>query len=231
MSNVIQKIKAFLINNRKTILESVVFCAFVIALVFLFVLSVNINIVVNTSDSIYDISELDQIDNDYDCILILGAGVRKDGTATPMLNDRLMSGISAFESNKSHIVFVTGDSEYASYTETVTMKNVLVSNGIGENAIISDGYGLSTYESIWRAKNVYGFKKILIISQKYHLHRAVYIAEKLGLYADGLDAALQKYSKQPIYSLREYLARIKDLIYTEMQPYPQYLEKWEGFYE
>ena len=231
MSNVIQKIKAFLKNNKKTILESVIFCAFVLALVFLFVLSVNINIVVNTSDNIYNISDLESIDNDYDCILILGAGVRKDGTATPMLNDRLLTGITAFESNKSQVVFVTGDSESESYTETVTMKNVLVGQGIDENAIISDGYGLSTYESIWRAKNVYGFKKILIISQKYHLHRAVYIAEKLGLEADGLDAALQGYSKQPLYSLREYLARIKDLIYTEMQPHPQYVEKWEGLYE
>jgi vancomycin permeability regulator SanA len=103
--------------------------------------------------------------------------------------------------------------------------------GVAEESIICDGYGLSTYESIWRAKNVYGYKRILIISQKYHLYRAIYIAQELGLEAYGLDAALQGYAKQPIYNLREYLARIKDMIYAELCPTPQYTQRWENFNE
>ena len=106
------------------------------------------------------------------------------------------------------------------------MKQFLIDKGISEDNIISDGYGLSTYESIWRAKNVYGYNKILIISQKYHLHRAIYIAQKLGITAYGVDGALTSYGKQPIYSFREYLARIKDMLYSEIKPLPKYAEVW-----
>ena len=106
------------------------------------------------------------------------------------------------------------------------MKAVLLQNGISEENIICDGYGLSTYESMWRIKNVYGYKKVLVVTQKYHLHRALYIAEKMGLEADGLDAALQGYSKQVIYSARECIARVKDFYFTLTLPNPEYTEKW-----
>lgn len=216
---------------KEPMLKSTLFIGFVLALVFLFVLIVNLNIVANTNDNIYSVDELIKISDNFDCILILGAGIRADGSPTPILNDRLITGYRAFEDGKSSTVFLTGDSEHADYTETVTMKHVLSEMGTSEESIICDGYGLSTYESIWRAKNTYGFKRILIVSQKYHLHRAIYIAQELGLEAYGIDAALQGYIKQPIYNLREYLARIKDMIYSEMLPEPTYTDKWEEAYE
>ena len=106
------------------------------------------------------------------------------------------------------------------------MKKFLLDKEISEEDIICDGYGLSTYESIWRAKNVYGYNKILIVSQKYHLYRAIYIANELGMTAYGIDGALTTYGKQPLYNLREYLARLKDVFYTEMRHNPKYIEKW-----
>ncbi|MBR2381314.1 MAG: YdcF family protein [Clostridia bacterium] len=231
MKRFLEEIKAFFHKYGKPIKNSFIFIGFVIALVFLFVLIININVVENTNDNIYSVDELIKLDDDFDCILILGAGIRRDGTPTPMLRDRLIAGLEAYKHLKTVPILVSGDSERPDYCETVTMKNMLLENDVLDELIISDGYGLSTYESIWRAKNVYGYNKILIVSQKYHLHRAIYIANELGMVAYGVDGALTTYGKQPLYSFREYLARIKDTIYAEMRPEPKYTNKWEEIYE
>lgn len=217
--------------NKKNLIQALIFVAFLIALVFLFVLIVNLSIVANTNDNIYATDEIIKLANNYDCILILGAGVKADGSPTAMLRDRLIAGYEAYTHLVTVPILLSGDSENNDYTETVTMKNVLLEKGVEKSKIISDGYGLSTYESIWRAKNVYGYNKILIVSQKYHLHRAIYIAHEFGMTAYGIDAALTTYGKQPIYSLREYLARIKDMIYAELRPITTYTNKWEEIYE
>ena len=227
MRNVLDKFRNMFTKNKKPIMQTFAFIGYIAMLVFLFVLIMNLSIVANTNDNIRSVDELIKITDDFDCILILGAGVKKDGSPTDMLYDRLIAGYEAFEDGKSQVIFLTGDSENEDYTETATMKKVLKENGVDEANIICDGYGLSTYESIWRAKNVYGYKKILIVSQKYHLHRAIYIAQELGLEAYGLDGALRSYGKQPLYSFREYLARIKDMIYAEWCPEPTYVERWE----
>ena len=219
------------IKCKKIIQKSLIFMSFVLALVFLFVLVINVNIVTKTNDNICSVNELIKLDDDFDCIIILGAGVKLNGTPTDMLRDRLIAGFEGYKHLKNVPILNSGDSERSDYCETVTMHSFLLDKGAKETSIIDDGYGLSTYESIWRAKNVYGFNKILIVSQKYHLHRAIYIANELGLTAYGLDGALTTYGKQPLYSLRETLARIKDMIYAEMQPTPKYTEKWEEIYE
>lgn len=212
--------------DKKFFKQSLIFIAFVVALVFLFILTVNLNIVANTNDNIYSVSETIKLSDDFDCILILGAGVKANGTPTDMLRDRLLAGFEGYKQLKTVPVFLSGDSENSDYQETVAMKKFLLDKEISEEDIICDGYGLSTYESIWRAKNVYGYNKILIVSQKYHLYRAIYIANELGMTAYGIDGALTTYGKQPLYSLREYLARLKDVFYTEMRYNPKYIEKW-----
>lgn len=212
--------------DKKFLIQSLIFIAFVVALVFLFILTVNLNIVANTNDNIYSVSETIKLSDDFDCILILGAGVKANGTPTDMLRDRLIAGFEGYKQLKTIPVFLSGDSENSNYQETVAMKKFLLDKEISEEDIICDGYGLSTYESIWRAKNVYGYNKILIVSQKYHLYRAIYIANELGMTAYGIDGALTTYGKQPLYNLREYLARLKDVFYTEMRHNPKYIEKW-----
>ena len=219
------------VNNKKLILKLLMFMGFLVALVFLFVLIINVNIVAKTNDNIYSVEELIKLDDDFDCIIILGAGVKANGSPTDMLRDRLIAGFEAYKHLKNVPILNSGDSQYFDYRETAVMHSFLLDKGVEETSIIDDGYGLSTYESIWRAKNIYGFNKILIVSQKYHLHRAIYIANELGMTAYGLDGALTTYGKQPLYSFREWLARIKDMIYAEMQPTPKYTEKWEGIYE
>lgn len=219
------------LKHKKLIFQTLILMGFVVALVFLFVFSVNINIVAKTNDNIYSVDELIKIDGDFDCILILGAGVKSDGSPTAMLRDRLIVGFEGYVNHKSIPILISGDSENSDYCETITMQNVLLEKGVEKADIINDGYGLSTYESIWRAKNVYGFNRVLIVSQKYHLHRAIYIANEFGMTAYGLDGALTTYRKQPLYSFREWFARIKDMIYSEIKPTPKYTVLWEEIYE
>ena len=226
MRKLISKLKNTFSKYKKSILHALLFISYIVALISVFILIININIVSNTDKNIYSIDEIDNLPTDYDCILILGAGVKADGSPTPMLRDRLITGFRSHQINTQIPIIISGDSENLDYTETVTMKKTLLEMGISENCIISDGYGLSTYESIWRVKNVYGYNKILIVSQKYHLHRAIYIANELNMTAYGIDAALTEYGKQPLYSFREYLARIKDMLYSEISPLPTYTEIW-----
>ena len=226
MNAFFEKTGAFLKNHTQHIKKSLAFIGFVCALTVLSVCILNISIVAKTDSHIYDIENIESLSGEYDCILVLGAGVRADGSPTPMLDDRLMTAIEAYKEGKSAVLFVSGDSEYEDYRETDTMKTVLLENGIPEENIICDGYGLSTYESMWRIKNVYGYEKVLVVTQRYHLHRALYIADKMGVEADGLDASLRSYGKQIIYSLREYIARTKDFYFTLTLPSPKYTEKW-----
>lgn len=228
MVNKDSKNNTFLRRKSNLLINSLAFMCYLIVLVLLFSALINLNIIDNNEQKIYSVDELEHIaDTKYDCILILGAGVRKDGSPTPMLMDRLIAGYNAFLQDTSSIILLSGDSENADYRETVAMKNALIEMGVPEQNILCDGYGLSTYESIWRASNVYHYNKIIIISQKYHLYRALYIANELGMTAIGVDGALQGYSKQPIYSTREYLARLKDVFYTELNSGPKYVEFWE----
>ena len=226
MRNVLNKLKNSFIKNKKPIFKTLIFIGYIVALIVLLILTINFNVIAQTNEKIYTVDDVDKIEGDYDCILILGAGIKKDGSPTPMLRDRLIAGFEAYNHLKNVPIFLSGDSENTDYQETRTMNNVLIEKGVNENDIICDGYGLSTYESIWRAKNVYGFNKILIVSQKYHLYRAIYIADKIGLEAHGLDAALTTYGKQPYYSLRECFARIKDVFYSEKALEPKYTEIW-----
>lgn len=90
------------------------------------------------------------------------------------------------------------------------MKRLATDAGIDPDAVFCDHAGFSTYESLYRAKEIFGAKRVLIVSQKYHLHRALYIARQLGLDAYGVGADVRSYSGQRYRDLRESLARFKD---------------------
>lgn len=224
MSETVQKIKAFFC--KRSTRSFLLFLAATVALFFLFVAIVNLAVIGRSAERIYSVDECAALDGEYDCILILGAGVRADGSPTPMLYDRLKTGFLAYDNRVAQTVFLSGDSEADDYRETDAMKKFLTDEGVPEERIVCDGYGLSTYESLWRIKNVYGFDNILIITQEYHLYRALYIAEKLGIEAEGVNASLRGYGKQALYDIRESFARVKDVFFSQSNPTPKYTEKW-----
>ena len=125
---------------------------------------------------------------DVDCILVLGAGVREDGTPSLMLNERLELGIALYQSGASQKLLMSGDHGRKDYDEVNTMKGYALSQGITSEDVFMDHAGFSTYESIYRAKEIFQAKKIIIVSQEYHLYRALYIADKFGIEAYGVAA-------------------------------------------
>ena len=103
------------------------------------------------------------------------------------------------------------------------MKQFAIDRGVPSEDVFMDHAGFSTYETMYRAKEVFAAKRVIIVTQKYHLYRAVYIAEQLGLEAYGVDSDLQSYIKQPYYNAREILARDKDFVKVIFKPKPTYL--------
>ena len=162
-------------------------------------------------------------DMDADCILILGCGVREDGTPSLMLGDRLETGIALYEAGASEKLLMSGDHGRKEYDEVNTMKDFAMERGIPSEDIFMDHAGFSTYDSMYRARNVFCAKKVIIVTQAYHLPRALYVAEKLGLEAYGVAALDVNYHGQMYRELREMLARAKDFCSAWLQPAPKYL--------
>ena len=167
-------------------------------------------------------------DNDYsllknvDCILILGAGIWGD-KPSPMLQDRLDEGIKLYKEGIASKIIMSGDHGREEYDEVNIMKEYAIEKGVPSEDIFMDHAGFSTYESIYRAKEIFGADNIVIVTQEYHLYRALYIAEKLDINAYGVNSDPRKYSGQTFRELREILARNKDFINCIIKPKPTYL--------
>ena len=160
---------------------------------------------------------------DADCILVLGCGVREDGSPSLMLRDRLEKGIELYENNGAPKLLMSGDHGRKDYDEVNLMKSYAMERGIPSEDIFMDHAGFSTYDSMYRARDIFRAEKVIIVSQEYHLYRALYLAEKLGLEAYGVPAEDIAYRGQTYREFREMLARAKDLCTAVVQPLPKYL--------
>ncbi len=160
---------------------------------------------------------------DADCILVLGAGVYGDDKPSLMLRDRLDKGIELYDLAASDRLLMTGDHGRVNYDEVNVMKQYAINEGIPSQNIFMDHAGFSTYESMYRARDIFQAKKVVIVTQEYHLYRALYIAEKLGLEAWGVATDSREYGGQDYRDAREVLARVKDFFYTIIQPEPTFL--------
>lgn len=168
-----------------------------------------------TEERICSPEQVGALSVDFDYILILGCGVYSDGTLTPMLSDRVSVGVSLYQAGVGDRILMSGDHHTEWYNEVDPMRDTAIELGVPAEAIEVDPLGLSTYESIARISQVYGAERILIVTQEYHLPRALYIAEKFGMEAYGVSADLRPYLAQVKYDLRELFARVKDVYLTE----------------
>lgn len=185
------------------------------------VLVPNFIVVNKTKSNIVTLEEAAKL-SDVDCAVILGAGVR-DGKPTPMLKDRLLTGIELYKSGAAKKLIMSGDHGSKDYDEVNIMKSFAVENGVPDSDIFMDHAGFSTYETVYRAKEIFEADNIIIVSQEYHLYRALYIAEKLEVKAAGVSADLRAYKGQIKRDLREILARDKDFFNCIIKPEPTYL--------
>lgn len=182
-----------------------------------------INAYVKASVSARVLSPEQIADLDADCIIVLGAGVKEDGRPSHMLEDRLICAIDVYSRGASDKVLMSGDHGREEYDEVNTMKAFAIARGIPSENIFMDHAGFSTYETMYRARDIFCTKKVIVITQGYHLYRALYIAKELGLDAYGVAADLRTYRGQAYFDLREMIARVKDFFTVIIRPGPTYL--------
>ncbi|MBQ3528957.1 MAG: YdcF family protein [Oscillospiraceae bacterium] len=157
-----------------------------------------------------------------DCILVLGCLVHSDGEPSDMLHDRLQRGVELHKAGAAPKLLMSGDHGQDDYDEVAAMKQFAITEGIASEDIFMDHAGFSTYESIIRARDVFQAKKIIIVTQEYHLYRALYLAQKLGVEAYGVASDYRSYSGQGGREMREILARVKDFAFSYLEPEPTY---------
>ncbi len=189
--------------------------------IFLILGGINLIVILTTKDKIITFEDATKLKN-IDCILILGAGIRGN-YPSPMLEDRLLQGINLYEQNVSPKILVSGDHMSKDYDEVNVMKDYLVGNLVPSQDVFMDHAGISTYDSIYRVKKIFQAKNIVIVTQQYHLYRALYIAKKLNVTAYGVSSNQRKYTNQKIRELREILARFKDFFKCTLKPTSTYL--------
>ena len=191
------------------------------ALIGIMMLSINFYVVNKTKSKIVTEKQAKELEN-VDCILVLGAGIWGD-KPSPMLEDRLLQGITLYNNQTSSKIIMSGDHGKEEYDEVNVMKDFAIEKGVKSEDIFMDHAGFSTYDSVYRAKEIFKAQKIIIVTQKYHLHRALYVAEKLGIEAYGVASDPREYRGQVVRELREVLARDKDFFKCIIKPEPTYL--------
>lgn len=185
---------------------------------------VGINIYINTSTQATIYAPDTEIeDKEYDCIIVLGAGV-KDGKPSDMLKDRLLTAIKLYEDGVAPKLLMSGDHGQADYDEVNVMKSFAIEQGVPSEDIFMDHAGFSTYESICRAKEIFEVDTAVIVSQEYHLPRALHIARQLGVDAVGVYADTREYTGELYRGVREILARYKDFFKCVFTPEPTHSE-------
>ena len=212
--------------NRKG--RIVTIFAILLSLPILLYVTVNLYARLSTEDALYYIDEASAISQKPDVILVLGAGVRPNGSPSNMLEDRLLTALRLYEAGICEKILVSGDHGSEYYDEVNVMKSYLIQKGIPSENVFMDHAGFSTYDSVYRAKAIFGVKKPLIVTQEYHSFRSLMIANHLDLDATAVAAPIlssdvEVYPKQAWYSFRETLARVKDFFWSLGKPEPTFL--------
>ncbi|MDR2163802.1 MAG: YdcF family protein [Clostridiales Family XIII bacterium] len=188
----------------------------------------NIIVIMSVRDRVVTANEAASIAADggkFRCAEVLGASV-KSGEPTPMLAERIDMGMELVKVSATDILLFSGDNGTNEYNEVAAMKRYAIEGGatygVGEDNIYLDYAGFSTYDSMYRLRDVFGADRALIVTQKYHLYRALYIAGRLGIEAYGVAAEPRK-SGQFRRDVREIFARTKDFFYVLTDKKPKYL--------
>ena len=192
----------------------------IIICLIVFILTCTINLIVISKSNKYINKNIDY--NDYEYILVLGAKVTNN-TPSLMLKDRLDKALEIYKSNNNIKIIVSGDSQDPTiYDEVSVMYNYLIKNNVNKDNIIKDNYGISTYDSIVRMKDIIKDKKVIIVTQKYHLYRSIFVAREYNIDSIGISAKEVNYFGKTNREVREILARVKDYILTKFKVKTKY---------
>jgi vancomycin permeability regulator SanA len=164
--------------------------------------------------------------------VVFGAGVWTDGTPSPMLADRVSASVELYKQGKVQKLLMTGDNSRPDYDEVTAMQRLAVEKGVPEKDITLDYAGFSTYESCYRAKEIFGVKEAVLVTQDFHITRAIYTCNQLGINAVGLgtpDWGTYQDNTVMRYTMREKLSTLKALLELHItRPKPTFLGPFEG---
>jgi len=156
-------------------------------------------------------------------VIVLGASVLRSGQPSDMLADRLLTALDLYRAGKAEKFLLSGDHGKVDYDEVESMQKFLLEHEVPEEDIVLDHAGFDTFDSMARANKVFGLNEALVVSQSYHLPRAIYVAENNGLEVFGVSADRQNYVKIEYFKLREMLARVKAVLDVWLGSEPKFL--------
>ncbi len=194
----------------------------VITLIIGVILSINYYVIYSVKDNIINLDDIK--DYEYDAIVVLGTSVIGDEPG-PVLEERILHSVDLYNAKVSDKILMSGDSSTEYYDEVNVMKDFAIEKGVLEEDIVLDYNGLSTYESIYNLKELFNYDKILIVTQEFHIYRALFIAESLDIDAD----TVIFYSEDELSltrNVREILARNKDFVLSIFKPKPETIEDY-----
>ena len=142
--------------------------------------------------------------------IVFGAGLRRDGTPTPILRDRVQTAADLYFGGKVEKILMSGDNRFEYYNEPESMRQYALSLGVPDAAIALDYAGRRTYDTCYRAKAIFGASEALLVTQKFHLPRALFLCNALGLKSYGIEADNNRYRKISllIWNIREQIATV-----------------------
>ncbi len=153
------------------------------------------------------------------------------GAAGDILTDRVTTGVELYKAGKVQKLLMTGDNGRDGYNEPEDMKQKAIAEGVPARDVVCDYAGFRTYDSLYRARDIFGVRSAILVSQRYHLPRALFLGEKLGLDVVGVDAARHRYAGQAGFDLREIAAvEVAWWQATVSHPRPKYLGKPEPLF-
>lgn len=193
-----------------------------VLLAVILVAALNLFVIGKANDYIITEEQAAEIE-DVDCIIVLGALVYDDGNLSDILEHRVITAISLFDDGVSDRILMSGDHGKKDYNEVQAMKDYAIDKGVDAESIHMDHAGFSTYDSMYRVKEIFGAKKVIIVTQKFHISRAIYLARALGLEAYGVTSDIGRYSSEKHNNIRELAARVKAVYSALIKPEPAYL--------
>lgn len=182
-----------------------------LAVLFAIVLAVSILanaiVIFSTKDSV---KTYDEFDGHYDYIIVLGCGVIDNQYPSDRLADRLDTAIRLYENGAAPKILLSGDHRVDDYNELAVMRNYMIEHGVPDDVIFCDDLGLSTNETMERAVRLFDVSSAVIVTQKYHLYRSIYLARDYGIDCEGVCATGRTFTYHVYHYSREFMARIKD---------------------
>lgn len=170
-----------------------------------------------------DIFAVDAVFGDWQAVIVPGASVLRSGAPSDVLADRLLTALELYENGRAEKFLLSGDDGQDGYDEVSAMRDFLLDRGVPGEDIFLDHAGFDTYDTLYRAQAIFGVTSAIIVTQEFHLPRALFIADALGIKNVGVIADRQPYVKAFIFSLREWPARFKALFDVVVHTKPTYL--------